>query len=85
MRKGHLIWENVFFFLQNDFMEKLVPIYRKATESELQLAGGSWKYGSFMTTLLTQPDMYVKWGRKMFVFKIIRYYISLASRDKTQI
>ncbi|XP_014232456.2 D-aspartate oxidase [Trichogramma pretiosum] len=48
--------------VMNDYMEKLVPIYRRATESELQLTGNVWKYGSFVSTLVTQPDIYVPWA-----------------------
>ncbi|CAB0039303.1 unnamed protein product [Trichogramma brassicae] len=38
--------------VMNDYMEKLVPIYRRATESELQLTDNVWKYGSFVSTLI---------------------------------
>ncbi|RLU14965.1 hypothetical protein DMN91_012852 [Ooceraea biroi] len=44
----------------NHWLEPLVPIYRKATEEELQLHG-DWKYGSFFSTLLTQCDLYLPW------------------------
>ena len=50
--------------VKNHWMEDLVPIYRKATEEEFQLVGGSWKYGSFFTTLLTECKLYLPWARE---------------------
>ena len=47
-------------------MEGLVPLYRQATQSELELVGGNWKYGSFMSTLLTQPNQYLPWARNKY-------------------
>lgn len=44
-------------------MEGVVPIYRQATESELKLVGGNWKYGAFLATLLTQPNQYLPWAK----------------------
>ncbi|KAJ8675770.1 hypothetical protein QAD02_011556 [Eretmocerus hayati] len=48
---------------QTEWMKDLVPLYRKATDRELKLVGGNWKYGTFMTTLLTQPNQYLPWAR----------------------
>ncbi|XP_014214020.1 D-amino-acid oxidase [Copidosoma floridanum] len=49
--------------VKNDLMEKLVPIYRPVTDDEIELVGGNWKYGSFLSTLLTQPNQYLPWAR----------------------
>ncbi|KAK2586719.1 hypothetical protein KPH14_011754 [Odynerus spinipes] len=47
--------------VKNHWMEKLVPIYRRAAEEEFQLVGGNWKFGSFFTTLLTECKLYLPW------------------------
>lgn len=54
------------FCLQNKYIEKLVPIYRQATEKELKLCPGDWKYGSYFTTLLTECALYLPWASKKF-------------------
>nr|XP_033338683.1 D-aspartate oxidase [Megalopta genalis] len=50
--------------VKSQWLENLVPIYRKVTEEEFQLVGGNWKYGSFLTTLLTDCKQYLPWARK---------------------
>ncbi|XP_045477001.1 D-amino-acid oxidase isoform X2 [Harmonia axyridis] len=45
----------------NKYIEKLVPIYRQASEDELKLCTGDWKYGSYFSTILTDPARYLKW------------------------
>ncbi|XP_026478983.1 D-aspartate oxidase [Ctenocephalides felis] len=52
---------------RNSYIEKLVPIYRAATEDELQLCPGNWKYGSFFTTLLTECRLYLPWAKQKFL------------------
>nr|XP_031827333.1 D-aspartate oxidase [Nomia melanderi]XP_031827342.1 D-aspartate oxidase [Nomia melanderi] len=49
--------------VKSQWLESLVPTYRKASEEEFQLVGGSWKYGSFFTTLLTDCKLYLPWAR----------------------
>lgn len=44
----------------------MVPLYRAATEDELQLCPGKWKYGSFFTTVLTQCSLYLPWSYSNF-------------------
>lgn len=39
----------------------MVPIYRQASEDELKLCTGDWKYGSYFSTILTDPARYLKW------------------------
>ncbi|KAK9743500.1 FAD dependent oxidoreductase [Popillia japonica] len=51
---------------RNHYIEKLVPIYRAATEEELQLCPGDWKYGSFYTTVLTECGLYLPWAMMQF-------------------
>ncbi|XP_014470496.1 PREDICTED: D-aspartate oxidase [Dinoponera quadriceps] len=50
--------------VENHWIEDLVPIYRRATEEELRLVGGDWKYGSYFSTLLTQCSLYLPWARQ---------------------
>ncbi|KZC10767.1 PREDICTED: D-aspartate oxidase [Dufourea novaeangliae] len=50
--------------VKSHWIENLVPIYRQASEEEFQLVGGSWKYGSFLTTLLTNCKLYLPWARR---------------------
>ncbi|KAG5894772.1 hypothetical protein JTB14_005208 [Gonioctena quinquepunctata] len=52
--------------VRNHHIEKLVPIYRQATEQELTLCPGTWKYGSFFSTLLTQSNVYLPWAMNKF-------------------
>lgn len=42
-------------------------MYRRATENELRVCPGDWKFGSFFTTLLTDCDLYLPWAGKKFV------------------
>ncbi|XP_012276505.1 D-aspartate oxidase [Orussus abietinus] len=49
--------------VKSRWLEEVVPVYRRTTHEEHQLVGGSWKYGSFFTTLLTQCDLYLPWAR----------------------
>lgn len=49
---------------QNHFLEGLLPLYRQCTEDELKLCPGDWKYGSFYTTLLTDPRLYQEWAKQ---------------------
>ncbi|KAJ8932816.1 hypothetical protein NQ318_015984, partial [Aromia moschata] len=53
--------------VRNHYLERLVPIYRPASEGELKLCPGNWRYGSFFTTLLTQCTLYLPWAMKKFL------------------
>nr|XP_012216602.1 PREDICTED: D-aspartate oxidase [Linepithema humile] len=50
--------------VKNHWLESIVPVYRRATEEELQLVNGDWKYGSFYSTLLTQCNLFLPWSRQ---------------------
>ncbi|XP_044759408.1 D-aspartate oxidase isoform X2 [Coccinella septempunctata] len=50
--------------VRNKYLEKLVPVYRKATEEEMGLCLGDWKYGSYFSTILTDTAKYLKWAEK---------------------
>ncbi|XP_051155898.1 D-aspartate oxidase [Leptopilina boulardi] len=50
--------------VKNQWMENLVPIYRKVTSEELQLVGGNWKYGSFFTTILNETNNHLPWAKQ---------------------
>ncbi|RZC41227.1 D-aspartate oxidase [Asbolus verrucosus] len=50
--------------VKNTYLEKLVPLYRRATEEELKLCPGNWKYGCFFTTILTQCSEFLPWISK---------------------
>ncbi|XP_023024937.1 D-amino acid oxidase 1 [Leptinotarsa decemlineata] len=52
--------------VRNQYIEKLVPIYRRATEQELSLCPGQWKYGSFFSTIITQSTLYLPWAVSRF-------------------
>ncbi|XP_057656207.1 D-aspartate oxidase [Diorhabda carinulata] len=53
--------------VRNPYIEKLLPIYRKATEKELTtLCPETWKYGSFLTTLVTDSSIYLPWATNKF-------------------
>lgn len=53
--------------VRNHFIEKLLPHYRQATEEELTLCHGGWKYGSFFTTVLTDSRIYLPYATKKFL------------------
>lgn len=44
-----------------------MPLYRPATESELKLCPGNWKYGSFFTTLITESSLFLPWASQKFL------------------
>jgi D-aspartate oxidase len=44
-----------------------LPVYRRATEDELKICPGNWKYGSFFTTLVTECALYLPWASKKFL------------------
>ncbi|XP_076642950.1 D-amino acid oxidase 1 [Halictus rubicundus] len=50
--------------VKSQWLEKVVPIYKNVSEEEFRLVGGNWKYGSFLTTLLTDCTLYLPWARK---------------------
>lgn len=56
-------------FIQNHFLEKVVPVYRPASTEELKLCPGDWKYGSFFTTILTESRLFLPWAAQSFVDK----------------
>ncbi|XP_050326369.1 D-aspartate oxidase [Bactrocera neohumeralis] len=53
--------------VRNPFIENLLPIYRQATEEELKLCQGAWKYGSFFTTCLTECGLFLPYATKKFI------------------
>uniref|UniRef100_A0AAG5D4W0 FAD dependent oxidoreductase domain-containing protein n=1 Tax=Anopheles atroparvus TaxID=41427 RepID=A0AAG5D4W0_ANOAO len=53
--------------VRNYYIEKVVPLYRAATEQELQLCPGEWKYGSFFTTILTECRRFQPWVTERFL------------------
>ncbi|KAI4469952.1 d-amino acid oxidase [Holotrichia oblita] len=63
---GYIFSSTTPSITRNHYIEKLVPIYRAATEEELQLCPGNWKYGSFYTTVLTECGLYLPWAMKQF-------------------
>ncbi|XP_037956203.1 D-aspartate oxidase-like [Teleopsis dalmanni] len=63
---------------RNHFIEKLLPIYRQATEEELKLCHGDWKYGSFFTTCLTESRLFLPYATKKFLEaggKVVRQHV----------
>lgn len=53
--------------VRNHYIEKLVPLYRSATEEELKICPGDWKYGSFLSTLLIECGIYLPWATDKFL------------------
>ncbi|XP_055533300.1 D-aspartate oxidase [Wyeomyia smithii] len=53
--------------VRNHYIEKVLPLYRAATEQELTLCPGDWKYGSFFTTVLTECRLFQPWATKRFL------------------
>ncbi|KAL0106573.1 hypothetical protein PUN28_016339 [Cardiocondyla obscurior] len=58
---GYIFANSSVNVVKNDWLENVVPVYRRATEEEFELVDGSWKYGSYFTTLLTQCSLYLPW------------------------
>ncbi|KAI9583244.1 D-aspartate oxidase [Glossina fuscipes] len=52
--------------VRNHFIEHLLPVYRRATEDELKLCQGDWKYGSFFTTCVTESRLFLPYAAKKF-------------------
>ncbi|XP_069701261.1 D-aspartate oxidase [Periplaneta americana] len=52
--------------VQNSLLDGIVPLYRRATEEELGLCPGNWKYGSYFTTLLTECTKFLPWSLERF-------------------
>lgn len=52
--------------VRNHFIEQLLPVYRRATEDELKLCQGDWKYGSFFTSCVTESRLFLPYAAKKF-------------------
>ncbi|XP_020280030.1 D-aspartate oxidase [Pseudomyrmex gracilis] len=61
---GYIFANSSSNVVKNHWLERVVPVYRRATEEEFQLVNGNWKYGSFFSTLLTQCSLYLPWTRQ---------------------
>ncbi|XP_011881441.1 PREDICTED: D-aspartate oxidase [Vollenhovia emeryi] len=59
--------------VKNRWLENVVPMYRRATREEFQLVDGSWKYGSYFSTLLTQSNLYLPWAKDRLQSKGITF------------
>ncbi|XP_046652866.1 D-aspartate oxidase-like [Daphnia pulicaria] len=51
---------------KNQFLEDLLPVYRRANELELKICPGDWKYGAFFTTLVIESRYHLPWLRNKF-------------------
>lgn len=51
-----------FFVFKNHLLENTVPLYRRATDKELKLCPGNWKYGSYFTTLIIECTKFLPWS-----------------------
>uniref|UniRef100_A0A182KB56 FAD dependent oxidoreductase domain-containing protein n=1 Tax=Anopheles christyi TaxID=43041 RepID=A0A182KB56_9DIPT len=51
----------------NHYIEKVLPVYRAATEQELTICPGEWKYGSFFTTILAECRLFQPWATERFL------------------
>lgn len=52
--------------VKNPLMKTVCPVYRTATEEELELCNGGWKFGSFYNTLITDCSLYLPWALEKF-------------------
>lgn len=64
---GYIFSSREAAIVRNHYMEKLVHMYRAATEPELELCPGEWKYGSFFTTILTECRLFQPWATECFL------------------
>ncbi|XP_044756575.1 D-aspartate oxidase-like [Coccinella septempunctata] len=58
---GYIFSRDHPHIVKNEWLEKLLPLYRAAEEDEMAMYPGGWKYGSYFTTLQTVPGNYLKW------------------------
>ncbi|XP_018329807.1 D-aspartate oxidase-like [Agrilus planipennis] len=58
---GYIFSSTHISITKNNYLEKILPVYRTATEGELKLCPGTWKYGSFYSTILTECDLFLPW------------------------
>ncbi|XP_053971603.1 D-aspartate oxidase [Hylaeus volcanicus] len=61
---GYIFANSSVETVKSYWLEDLVPVYRRATDEEFRLVEGNWKYGSFLTTLLTDCKLYLPWARR---------------------
>ncbi|KAF5288265.1 hypothetical protein FQA39_LY04033 [Lamprigera yunnana] len=53
--------------VQNPLLKNLLPLYRPATEPELNICPGNWKYGTFCTSIIVDSDVYRTWATNKFL------------------
>lgn len=53
--------------LQNPYLEDLLPVYRPCSENELRICPGDWRYGYYVSTLLTDCTLYLPWAKQRFL------------------
>lgn len=63
---GYIFSSKSANIVRNHLIEHLVPLYRRATEAELRICPGDWKYGSFFTTILTETARFLPWATERF-------------------
>lgn len=54
---------------RNHMIEDLLPIYRPATQKELNMCGDGWKYGSYFVSLLVSCEKHLPWATQQFIEK----------------
>ncbi|XP_033231196.1 D-aspartate oxidase [Belonocnema kinseyi] len=64
---GYIFAKSSPYAIKNQWMEKLLPIYRKVTPEELKLVEGGWKYGSFFMTILNETSLHLPWARQKLI------------------
>lgn len=52
--------------VRNHYMEEIAPVHRYATEEELKLCKGNWKYGTYCVTLGIECRQYLPWAMLRF-------------------
>lgn len=49
--------------IKHHWMKQVIPVCRDITPNEFNLVNGSWKYGSYLETMITQCSSYLPWAR----------------------
>ncbi|CAO1414644.1 unnamed protein product [Diamesa serratosioi] len=64
---GYIFSSTAESITRNPLIEDIVACYRRATEDELKICPGNWKFGSFFTTVVTDCELFLPWSAKKFL------------------
>lgn len=63
---GYIFSDTSEEITKNYYLENVLPVYRSASEEEKIRESGSWKYGSYMTTLIMRCVKFLPWAQNKF-------------------